>query len=130
MTTSGETTPESVDEYLATLPEDRRMLLEKLRGVIRAAAPEATEIISYRMPTYKYRGRYLLGIAAWKDHIGLYAWNSPSLNAYREEIKKYKTSAGTIRFRFDEPLPVNLVKRIVRGRIAAIGESGRQKTGY
>ncbi len=119
--------PESVDEYLALLPEDRRALPEKLRAVIKAAAPRATETISYRMPTYRYRGKPLVGFAAHKNHVGLYAWSSSFLNAYREEIKKYQTSVGTLQFPYDKPLPVTLVRRLVKAKLAEIEEKSRRK---
>jgi uncharacterized protein YdhG (YjbR/CyaY superfamily) len=121
------TRPESVDEYLALLPEDRQALPEKLRAVIKAAAPKATETISYRMPTYKYLGRPLVGFAVHKNHVGFYAWSSSFLNAYREEIKKYQTSVGTLRFAYDRPLPVALVRKLVKAKLAAIEERSRRR---
>ncbi len=126
MTASRTTKPESVDEYLAVLPEDRRAFLEKLRAVIKAAAPGVTETISYRMPTYKYHGKPLVGFAAFKNHVGFYVWSSSFLNAYREEIKDYETSAGTIRFPVDKPLPVTLVRKLVKARVAEIEEKSKQ----
>jgi len=127
MSSSRTPKPASVDEYLALLPEDRRALPEELRAVIRAAAPSATEIISYGMPTYKYLGKPLVGFAVHKNHVGFYAWSSSFLNAYREEIKKYQTSVGTMQFPYGKPLPVTLVRKLVKAKLAEIEEKSRRK---
>ncbi len=109
--------PTSVEEYLAALPEASRAALEKLRKTIKAAAPEATETISYQMPAFKDRGRSLVYYAAFKDHYSLYPASKAVLEALGDELKPYFTGKGTIRFFPDEPLPAALVKKIVRVRI-------------
>jgi uncharacterized protein YdhG (YjbR/CyaY superfamily) len=109
-------TPQTVDEYLAALPEDARATLEKLRKTIKAAAPKATEGINYQMPMYKQNGM-LLGFAAFKDHCSIFPGAKP-IAAYKDELKAYKTSKGTIRFPIGKPLPAALVKKLVKARIA------------
>lgn len=106
----------TVDDYLAALPEDARTTLEKIRKTIKAAAPGAAEVISYQMPMYKHHGM-LVGFAAFKDHCSLFP-GANALVTYKEELKGYKTSKGTIRFPIGKPLPAALVKRIVKTCIA------------
>ena len=104
-----------VDDYLAALPEDSRATLKRLRKTIRAAAPKSVEKISYRMPMYSYLGM-LVGIAAFKDHCSLFIGPSV-IKAHKDLLKRYDTSKGTIRFPIDKPLPVTLVKKLVKARI-------------
>jgi uncharacterized protein YdhG (YjbR/CyaY superfamily) len=110
------TSAESVDEYLAALPEDARATLEKIRKAIRAAAPKATEVISYQIPMFKHQGM-LVGFAAFKDHCSFFPGTS-AIASYKDELKDYKTSKGTIRFPIGEPLPSALVKKLVKVRVA------------
>jgi uncharacterized protein YdhG (YjbR/CyaY superfamily) len=109
-------TPQTVEDYLAALPQDARATLEKIRKAIKAAAPKATEVISYQMPMYKHHGM-LVGFAAFKDHCSLFPGAEP-LAIYKDELKAYKTSKGTIRFPIGQPLPAALVKKIVKSRVA------------
>jgi uncharacterized protein YdhG (YjbR/CyaY superfamily) len=109
--------PTSVEVYLAALPEGSRAAMEKLRTTIKAAAPEATETISYQMPAFKDRGRILVYYAAFKDHYSLFPASEAVIEAHKEELKPYFTGKGTIRFDLDKPLPVALVKKIVKARI-------------
>jgi uncharacterized protein YdhG (YjbR/CyaY superfamily) len=109
---------EGVDQYLARVPEPARSTLNQIRAVIRSAVPaEATEGISYGMPAFRYKGA-LLGYAAAANHCGLYPMNPAVIGALQEELKKYETSKGTIRFPVDKPLPAALVKKIVKMRVA------------
>jgi len=108
--------PQTVDDYLAAVPEDARVTLEKIRRTIKAAAPNATEGISYQMPMFKQHGM-LVGFAAFKDHCSLFPGALP-LDTFKDELKAYKTSKGTIRFPIDKPLPAALVKKIVKVRVA------------
>lgn len=108
--------PKTVDDYLAALPEDSRVTLEKIRKTIKAAAPMATEVISYQMPMYKHHGM-LVGFAAFKDHCSLFPGAKP-LATFKDELKAYKTSKGTIRFPIGQPLPAALVKKLVKARVA------------
>ncbi len=105
----------NVDEYLAAVPVDARAALEKLRQVIRAAAPQAVEVISYQMPMFKHHGM-LVAFAAFKDHCSFFP-GSGVMESFQEELKNYKTSKGTIRFTVSKPLPASLVKKLVRARI-------------
>ncbi len=109
-------TPLTVDDYLAALPEESRVTLEKIRKTIKAAAPKATEVISYQIPMYKQDG-ILVGFAAFKDHCSFFPGAKP-VATYRDELKAYKTSKGTIRFPIGKPLPAALVKKLVKARIA------------
>jgi len=109
--------PTSVEEYLAALPEESRAALEKLRKTIKAAAPEATETISYQMPAFKDHGRLLVSYAAFKDHCSLFPMSMAVIEAHNEELEPYRAGKGTIRFRAGTPLPAALVKKIVKARI-------------
>jgi uncharacterized protein YdhG (YjbR/CyaY superfamily) len=118
--------PRNVDDYLAALPETPRAALEKLRKTIKAAAPEATETISYQMPTFKDQGRFLVSFAAFKDHCSLFPASTAVMDALGEDLKPYFSGKGTIRFRADKPLPAALVKKIVRVRIEENRASRRE----
>ena len=107
--------PKNVDDYLASVPEEARAALEKLRQTIKAAAPMASEVISYQMPTYKHHGM-LVGFAAFKDHCSIFP-GAAVMDAHKEELKRYDTSKGTIRFPASKPLPAALVKKLVKARI-------------
>ena len=104
-----------VDEYLAGVPKEARATLEKLRKTIKAAAPMASEVISYQMPMYKHHGM-VVGFAAFKDHCSIFP-GSDVMDAYKKELKHYDTSKGTIRFPANKPLPAALVKKLVKARI-------------
>jgi uncharacterized protein YdhG (YjbR/CyaY superfamily) len=104
---------ESVDEYMAGLPEDRRAAMEQLRATIRAAAPDATEAISYNMPSFRVDGRFLVSYEAFKRHYSLFAWSDAMLEALGEALRPYAVGRGTIRFPADEPIPLELVRRVV-----------------
>ena len=108
--------PASVDEYLAKMPAATRTKLESLRETIRDAAPEATEKIGYGIPTYVFHGN-LVHFAGYEHHIGFYPGSSP-VRHFADELDHYETSKGTIRFPVDEPLPLDLVRRIVEFRVA------------
>src|SRR4029450_13308435 len=123
---TGITDPAGVEDYLAALPEDQRAALEKLRETIRAAAPEASETISYQMPTFKLRGRVLVYYAAFKDHCSLFPASEAVMEALGEELKPHFSGKGTLRFTPDKPIPVALVKKIVKGRIEENAARGRR----
>jgi uncharacterized protein YdhG (YjbR/CyaY superfamily) len=111
------------DDYLAATPEPARTTLQELRGTIRAAVPEATETIMYRMPTFRYQGKALVALAAAKGHCSLHlmGYIPAELEA---DLEKYDTGKGTIRFPVDKPLPAALVRKVVNTRIAQL-ESGK-----
>ena len=97
--------PTSVEDYLAAVPEEPRAALEKLRRTIKAAAPYATETISYQMPAFKDDGRFLVSYAAFKDHCSLFPASEAVMEALSEELKPYFSGKGTIRFRRTGPSP-------------------------
>ena len=105
----------SVDAYLRAVPPGPRAALKKLRKTIKAAAPEATEGISYGIPSFKHHG-YLVGFAAFKNHCSFFP--GTALTAFKRELTSYETSKGTIRFTPDKPLPAALVRKLVKARIA------------
>jgi uncharacterized protein YdhG (YjbR/CyaY superfamily) len=110
--------PKNVDEYLARVPEPARSTLNRIRAVIRSAVPpDATEVISYRIPTFKYKGSSLLGFAAFSNHCSLFPMSLAVMETFKNELKGFDTSKGTIHFPVDKPLPAGLVKRIVKARI-------------
>jgi uncharacterized protein YdhG (YjbR/CyaY superfamily) len=110
-------TPTSVEDYLAALSEEPRAALEKLRKTIRAAAPQATEKISYAMPAFEQNGRFLVSYAAFKDHCSLYPASTAVMETLGDELEPYFSGKGTLRFRADEPIPAALVRKIVRVRL-------------
>jgi uncharacterized protein YdhG (YjbR/CyaY superfamily) len=109
--------PTSVDDYLAALPEEPRIALEKLRKTIKAAAPGATETISYQMPTFMHQDRFLVSYAAFKHHCSLFPASGAVMEALGEELKPYFSGKGTLRFTADKPIPAALVRKIVKARI-------------
>ena len=111
-------TPSTVDAYLAACPDWSRTFLEELRATIRSAAPGATETISYRMPAFRdATGRMLVSYAAFADHCSLFPLNGTVLAALGPEAKRYLAGKGTMRFDRGEPLPVELVTRLVAVRL-------------
>lgn len=113
----GNVAPSNVDEYLARVPEPARSTLNKVRAAVRSALPpEATEIISYRIPAFKYKGS-LLWFAAFKDHCSLFPGASV-IEAFKSELKDFHTSKGTIHFPLDKPPSAALLKKLVNARIA------------
>jgi uncharacterized protein YdhG (YjbR/CyaY superfamily) len=109
--------PSSVEEYLAALPDDARVTLEKLRERIRAAAPMATEGFSYAIPAFKHHGP-LVSYAAFKDHCSFFPMSPKVIEAHAADLKGYDIAKGTIRFPIGKPLPATLVKKLVKARIA------------
>jgi len=111
--------PQTTDEFLAGLSDDKRAALEKLRQAIRAAAPGAEECISYGVPAFRLDGKFLVGFGAGAGHCAFYPGGT-AMGASRAELARYDTSKGTIRFQPQAGLPATLVRRIVKARIAAI----------
>lgn len=109
---------EAVDQYLAQLPEDQRAALEKLRQTIKKLVPEVEEFISYKMPAYRYHGM-LCGFAAFKKHCSYFPWDSKTVEDFKTELKDFKTSAGTIQFTPEKPIPDALLKKILQARVKA-----------
>jgi uncharacterized protein YdhG (YjbR/CyaY superfamily) len=106
----------SIDEYISTFPKDVQGMLKKLRATIKAAAPEAEEKISYQMPTFALNGN-LVHFAAYKHHIGFYP--APrGIEAFKRELSRYKGAKASVQFPLDQPLPLKLIGRIVKFRVA------------
>jgi uncharacterized protein YdhG (YjbR/CyaY superfamily) len=115
--------PSTVDEYIAALPGERRAAVEELRRTINAAAPEATETIAYQMPALRsHGGQFLVSYAAYKKHYSLFPASDAVVNALGDELKPYLAGKGTIQFPAEKPLPVSLVERIVKVRVAENAE--------
>jgi len=115
---SAESGKADVEAYLARIPEQARTTLEIIRATIRAAAPkEATEALSYGIPSFQYKGA-LVSYAAFKEHCSLFPMGSSAIEEFAEELKGFRTSKGTIQFPVDKPLPKSLVKKIVKARVA------------
>ena len=109
----------NVDDYLDTLPADRRAAVEQLRQAVRAAAPEATETIAYDMPAFRsHGGQFLVSFAAFKAHYSLFPASEAVVEALGDEVQPYLAGKGTIRFPADRPIPVATVTKIVRIRLA------------
>ena len=106
----------TIDEYIRTFPKDVQTILEKMRKTIREAAPGAVETISYQMPTFKLNGRGLVYFAAFKNHIGFYPIPS-GVEAFEKELSPYKQGKGSVQFPIDQPVPYDLVRRIVTFRV-------------
>ncbi len=114
----GSAAAKNVDEYLAAVPEPARTTLNRIRATIRSAVPpEATEAITYRIPTFKYKGS-LLAFAAFTNHCSLFPMSLAVIDTFKNELKPFLASKGTIHFPLDKPLPAALVKKLVKARIA------------
>jgi uncharacterized protein YdhG (YjbR/CyaY superfamily) len=108
---------ETMDEFIRASPKDVQGVLEKIRQSIRKVAPEAEESISYRMPAFKLKGRVLVYFAAFRKHIGLFL---PAPRDFKKEVSKYEGPKGNLKFPTDEPIPYDLITRIVLFRKKAI----------
>ena len=107
---------QNVDEYLAVAPEPARAMLAKMRAAIRSALPaEATEVISYQIPAFRLK-KVLVWIAAFQKHCSLFP-TAAVLEQFKDELKEFKTSKGTVHFPLDKPLPTALIKRMVKARL-------------
>jgi uncharacterized protein YdhG (YjbR/CyaY superfamily) len=115
---SANQTSKTIDEYLARVNADHRGALQKIREAIRAAAPKAEECISYGIPAFRLNGHSLVFFGAWANHCAFYPGSSATLKKFQDELSDFQTSKGTLRFSPDKPLPVALVKRLVKARIA------------
>ena len=118
VTSQAKARPRTIDEYLATVADDKRAALQRLRKTIRTIVPKAEECISYGLAAFRLNGRPLIAFGAGEHHCALYPMSSATVKAHREELRRYDTSKGTIRFQARHPLPVTLVRKLVRARIA------------
>ena len=109
--------PKTIDQYLANMRPDHRKTLQKLRQTIQTAAPKAEECISYGIPAFRLNRRVLVFFGAWANHCALYPGSAATLKNFRNELRDFQTGKGTVRFSPDKPLPVALVKKLVKTRI-------------
>lgn len=111
--------PKSTDEYISSFPAATQIILQEVRETIKNAAPNANESISYGMPAYKLNGKALVYFAGYKNHIGFYA--TPTGHAeFTEELAKYKQGKGSVQFPINEPMPLNLITKIVKFRVSEV----------
>lgn len=105
----------TIDEYIKNYPEEVQVILKKIRQTIQKAAPHATEAVAYGIPTFKLNGN-LIHFGGFKNHIGFFP-GSGGIEEFKEDLKKYKTSKGTIQFQLDEPIPYALITKITKFRV-------------
>ncbi|EIE00988.1 iron chaperone [Leptospira licerasiae] len=117
---------QSIDEYIKTFPKEVQSILQELRKVIRETAPEASEKISYQIPTFYLNGN-LVHFAAYKNHIGFYPGAS-GIAKFKKEIDNYKNAKGSVQFPIDQPLPFDLVRKIVKFRVGEFEKKTPKKT--
>ena len=128
MTPSSKQKPDAgaqVRRYMSSQPAKHRKALSTVRAAVRATAPKAVEHFSYGIPGFRLDGRPLVWYAAFKQHVSLYPVTAAIRRPLAEDIKGYETSTGTIRFPLDEPMPVALIKKIVKARAREVASAGR-----
>jgi uncharacterized protein YdhG (YjbR/CyaY superfamily) len=113
-----------IDQYILQFPEETHDILNKIRALIKEHAPDAIESIAYGMPAYKLNKKPLVYFAAYKTHIGFYATPSGH-EAFQEELSKYKQGKGSVQFPLDQPIPYDLIVRMVKFRVQETGDSNR-----
>lgn len=118
MTSKRRIKAESIDEYLSAVTDEQRTALEKLRRTIQSAAPKAEECISYQLAAFRHEGKPLVAFGATDKHCAFYLMSDQTVAAHKDKLANYDTSKGTIRFQPDKPLPVALVRKLVKARIA------------
>jgi uncharacterized protein YdhG (YjbR/CyaY superfamily) len=116
---------ETVDQYIASRPEEAQRVLRQLRKVLRAALPGSEEVISYQIPAYRLPGGTVLYFGGWKQHTALYPASKTVFDKFQKELERYKLSRGTIQFPLSEPLPLRLIERIAQFRAKEV--AARQK---
>ncbi|MCI4346496.1 MAG: DUF1801 domain-containing protein [Thermoplasmata archaeon] len=110
----------AVDEYLKALTPEMKAALERVRTLVRRSAPAAEELISYKMPAFRYQGRLLVWYAGFKDHASFFPGSLAGLRELEAEIRPYASAKGTMHFTAERPLPASLISRIVKARMASI----------
>lgn len=126
--------PTTLDEYLATVPPSQRPALEKLRKAIRAVVPTAEECFSYNLPAFRLHGTVVAGFCAYKNHCSYFPFSGTTVETLKHELEGFETTAGSIHFQPNKPLPSALVRKLIRTRIAEIARKegasyGEPKTG-
>ena len=110
-----------IDDYLVRFSGLEKVELEKVRSVVSTNIPDAQEVITYGMPGYKYKGKYLVAFSVFKDHFGLFPTSGP-IEKLKYKLADYKTSKGGVQFTVEKPLPESLIKEILLARVAEITE--------
>ncbi len=105
----------TIGEYFKAVPKEAKSSIKKIREIVKEEASEAQEVLSYQMPAFKLNKKILIYYAAWKEHIAIYPF--PSTIDKLKELKPYKTSKGTIKFYLDKPLPVGLIRKLIKYRV-------------
>jgi uncharacterized protein YdhG (YjbR/CyaY superfamily) len=111
--------PKSTDEYISNFPKEIQILLQEVRKTIKSAAPNANEGISYGMPAYKLNGKALVYFAGYKNHVGFYA-TPTGHTKFTKELAKYKQGKGSVQFPINEPMPLDLITKIVKFRVSEV----------
>jgi uncharacterized protein YdhG (YjbR/CyaY superfamily) len=119
----------TIDQYLAELPPDTRRALLEVRATIAAAAPDATETISYAIPTFDLDGHHLVHFAGFTKHVGLYPVIGDLAEVFDEELKPFKRGKGSVQFPLDKPMPLDLIRRMVEFRVAEREASSTTRKG-
>jgi uncharacterized protein YdhG (YjbR/CyaY superfamily) len=114
--TGRRTASKDISDYISRFPDKVQKILEEVRAAIRKAAPDAQELISYRIPAFTLQGRILVYFAAFKNHIGFYP-KTTAIKKFKKELSAYETAKGTVRFPFDKPAPLTLIGEIVKFRV-------------
>lgn len=117
----------SVDDYIATHPDDVQAILRQVRTTIRKAVPSAEEVISYQIPAYKLHGGTVIFFAGWKQHYSLYPATDRVVEAFKDDLAAYEVSKGTIRFPLSQPVPVKLIEGIAKLRAQEATEHAAAK---
>jgi len=118
--------PSGVDTYIKSFPKDVALKLQSIRAIVKKTAKDAEEVLSYQMPAYKLNGM-LIYFAAFKNHIGFYPFSS-AIKFFKKDLVKYKTSKGTVQFPLDEPLPLQLIRKIILFRVKEnLNKNGNRK---
>ncbi|MHC1763819.1 MAG: iron chaperone [Verrucomicrobiia bacterium] len=121
------TQPKTIDAYLASLSDDKKAALEKMRKAIQAIAPEAQECISYGVAAFRLHGKPLVAVGASANHCAFYPMDGTTVEAHREDLSGFEIRKGTIHFQPDKPLPAELLRKLVKARIAIIEGKGNKK---
>ena len=116
----------SIDEYISEFPAETQQVLKEMRALIRAAAPDATETISYAIPTFDMNGQHLVHFAGFERHIGFYP-TGRGVEAFKEELKPYKSGKGSVRLPLGQPIPTDLIRRIVQYRVKESAAGGSKR---
>lgn len=123
MSERGVSTPATIDEYLAALPPDRRAAIEAIRAAVRSAAPDAVETIAYQMPAFRTRaGKFLVSFAAYKRHVSLFPASQSVMAALGAELAPFVAHKATIQFPANQPIPLELVRRVMEIRVVELAE--------